>query len=371
MGRHRKPFYILIIGFLLVLVLLTYFRVRENSKEAARRPAAILTVEVSTPQRSQIVRSLYFTGDILPIQQATIFSKVSGNLEKVLVDIGDYVKQGQLLALIDTTIYAQNARQAQGIHMQAQATLQNARMNFERNESLLGQNLIAKQDLDNARTAYEIAQAQVEGAQASYRNTLTQLSYCKVSAPFSGYITKRFLDAGAYVSASAGASSSTIFTIMDIDKVKILVNVLEKDIPALERIREAVVKTDVYLNRAFNARIQRISQAIDVATRTMPIEVDIENRQHLLKPGMFANINLVLQKKENALVLPSQVILKDDSGSYVFTVSQDSVAHKRYIELGIQQDNLYETLSGLSDIENVVFVGQTLIRDGNKVRIGR
>jgi len=371
MSRNKARVYFFAVGVVFLLALLTYLRVRANATEAARSTRVVPTVQTSAPTRGSIARTLTFTGDILPIQQATIFPKVGGNLEQEFVDIGDYVQAGQLLALVDTTIYSQNARQARAAFMQAEATLTNAKITYERNKSLLDQNLIAKQDLDNSETAYKVAMAQDEAAGANYRNAATQLSYCRVTAPFGGFITRRYLDPGAYVTASSNVQGTTLFMLAEIQRVKIDVNILEKDVPLLGRIKNAEVKVDAYPNQTFSGRITRISQQLDLATRTMPIEVDLDNYQHLLKPGMFANVNLVMEKQNNILLLPTQVIMNDDSGSYVYRLSKDYTTHKTYIKIGISQDNMNEIVSGVTDSDQIVFMGQDLVKDGMKVRISR
>jgi RND family efflux transporter MFP subunit len=368
----RKKRIILVLSFIVtILLVLVILRFINAAGESSRRPAMIPNVVVSNPGRGEISRSISLTGDILPIQQANIYSKVSGNIEKIYVDIGISVRQGQVLAIIDTTIYSQNVRQALGVLMQAEANLQNAKVNLERNQSLFEQKLIAKQDVDNSKTTYDVSNAQREAANATYKNILTQLSYCKVTAPFSGSITKRFLDAGAYVTASTSAPSSTLFTIMDIDKVKVFANIPEKNVPDLSQVFEANIKIDAYPDETFKASIRRASEAIDLSTRTMQIEIDINNENHKIKPGMFANINLVLEKKHDVLILPINVVLKDDSGNFVYTVTKDTISQRKYVTIGIQQESNYEIVSGISDSDKVVVVGQSLIKDKMKVRLTR
>jgi membrane fusion protein (multidrug efflux system) len=371
MNKNRKRVLALIAGAVVLLGLLAYFRIRANANDPVRNARPIPTVEVSTPQRGSISRTIQFTGDIDAYQTANIYPKVSGNLEDEFVNIGDYVQKGRLLALIDTTIYSQNLGQARGTYLQAEATMTNAKITYERNKSLLEQNLVAKQDVDNAETAYKVAQAQEQAAAAAYKNAATQLSYCKITAPFDGYITRRYFDPGVYVTASTNSQGSTLFLLSEIQKVKIMVNVLEDDVQYLGNVSSADVTVDAYPNQVFKGRITRISQQFDLATRTMPVEVDLDNPQHLLKPGMFANINLVLTKDDNALILPTQDVMKDDSGSYVYTLLKDSTVRKTYVKIGISQDNRNEILAGITDSERLLTVGQDLVNNGMKVKVAR
>ncbi len=364
---QKKKFYISLSIIGIILLALVVLKVVRSITEASRRPVAVPTVVVSTAKRGEIVRSESLTGDILPIQQASVYSKVTGNIEKMYVDIGDRVKKNQLLALIDTTIYSQNAKQARANYLQAMANLENTKLNYERNKSLFAQNLVAKQDLDNSKTAYDVASTQKEAAFANYNNALIQLGYCKVTATFSGYITKRFLDAGAYVSSS-NPSGAVLFTLMDVSSLKSIINIPEKDVPDISKILEIRVTADALPNSFYKAKIKKISEAVDLSTRTMAVEIDIDNFNNQLKPGMFATITLVMDKKENTLILPNQVVLNNDNGNFVFVVSHDNVVHRKYVTLGIQQDNKDEILSGITESDKIVFVGQNLIKDNMKVK---
>jgi len=371
MSKNRKRIFIFVASAMVILFLLAYFRIRANANDPVRNARPIPTVEVSNPQRGTISRTIQFTGNIDAYETANIYPKVSGNLEDEFVNIGDFVQKGRLLALIDTTIYSQNVSQAKGTYMQSEATLTNAKITFERNKSLLEQNLVAKQDLDNSETAYKVAQAQEQAAAATYKNAATQLSYCKIVAPFDGYITRRYFDPGVYVTASTNSQGSTLFLLSEIQRVKIMVNVLEEDVAYLRSASTADVSVDAYPNQVFQGKITRISQQFDLATRTMPVEVDLDNAQHLLKPGMFANINLVLARKDDVLILPTQDIMKDDSGSFVYTLLKDSSVRKAYVKIGISQDSRNEILAGITDSDRILSVGQDLVNSGMKVRVAR
>ncbi len=361
----------IIITSILILIVVALVILRLNNTSSAGRGIPTPVIVRGNAVRGEIIKSESLTGDILPVQQATIYSKVSGNIEKIFVDIGDQVKQNQILALIDTTIYSQNTKQSKANYMQASANSENVRLNFERNKKLFEQNLIARQDLDNAKTAMDVANAQKEAANANYTNTLTQLSYCRITAPFSGTITKRMLDPGAYVTSSGSSQGTNLFTLMNVDRLKSIINIPEKYVPLLNKIESINVQADALPGKIFSAKLKKISDAVDLSTRTMAVEVDIENTSRILKPGMFATITLVLERKPDALILPNQVVLNDDNGNYVYLVNADSTVTKKYLQLGIQQDNKDEILSGVNDSDKIVFVGQSLIKDKMKVKISK
>jgi membrane fusion protein, multidrug efflux system len=367
MSTKKKSVYIFIIIAIVIALIALKFASSTTEKRGNPQPLVVK----GNASRGVIVNSLSFTGDIMPIQQATIYSKVSGNVEKIFVDIGSIVSQNQILALIDTTIYSQNMKLANANFLQADVTYQNNKINYERNKKLFEQNLIARQDLENAKTTMDASMAQREAAYANYSNSLTQRSYCRVTAPFSGIITKRFFDQGVYINASGNSPNSSLFILMNVSQLKSYLNIPEKNVPLLNKVTGIEVSADALPNVKFKADIKKISEAVDLTTRTMQIEIDIENTKKLLKPGMFANITMILDKKENTLILPNQVVLNDDNGNFVYLLKPDSTVQKTYVKIGIKQDTRYEVLSGITENDPVVFVGQSLIRDKMKVKIAK
>jgi RND family efflux transporter MFP subunit len=149
-----------------------------------------------------------------------------------------------------------------------------------------------------------------------------------------------------------------------------MVSVLEKDISKLDEVKDVTLTTDAYPD-VFNAKFRKMSQSIDLNTRTMPVEVDIDNTDNMLKPGMFARVELLLDKHYNILKIPLQCIKTDDSGRYIFTFTEDNTAVKKYIEIGLQADNKVEIVSGLKENDKVVSVGQDLIKDNSKIKISK
>lgn len=353
-----KKKHILIFSAVVSVFILGFIVLRIVAKEPGSDPRSQIMplVKVEKPLREDVVYKLTFNGDVLAYTQANIFSKVSGTLERVYADMGDFVREGQLLALLDSTELFQQFQQSA-------ATYENARVNYERTKELLGQNLVAKQELDNAETAFKVARA-------NYENAKTRLSYTQIRAPFTGYITRRFLDPGVFVSASSGqaSSTSTLFTIMDLRKVKVIVNVLERDVVLLDRIKKAVVTVDAYPSKTFFGVVKRISQAVDVNTRTMSVEVDVENVESLLKPGMFAAVDLIVDEHPQALTLPEQAVMMDEKGTFVYDVEQGK-AHRIPVEIGIRQKNKIEILRGLFGSEDIVVAGQQQLHDTAQVKV--
>lgn len=345
----KKSLKYIIPAALIIIVLVILRTMTGNSTADVQRQNAPL-VKVEQPHRETVYYTLRFTGDVLPIQQANIYSKVSGNLERIYVDIGASVKKNQLLALIDTTELAQQFQQAS-------ATYLNARVIYNRTKELAERNLVAKQDLDNSETSMKVAQAAFEAAQ-------TRLSYARITATFSGIVTKRFLDPGALVTSN----NSTLFIVMDLDAVKIIVSVLEKDIPFVSVGKKATVTVDAFPGKEFFGAITRLSEAVDLSTRTMAVEIDIENIDHILKPGMYANIMLLVDERKNTVTVPTTALLRDDKGYFVYAVNSGT-AHRKDVQVGIEQNTRTEIVSGLDGAEDIIVAGQQFARDSAQVRV--
>jgi membrane fusion protein, multidrug efflux system len=347
-----RPKFLIPIGVVLALAAIVGYRIFSSGSGVDTRRQGSPQVKLDQAKREEVRYTLRFTGDVAPIQQASIFSKVSGNLERVYVEMGMQVRQNQVLALIDTTELHQQ-------FLQASATYENARLTNKRTQELFEQNLVSQQDKDNAETSMKVSGAAFETAR-------TRLAYARITAPFPGTVTHRFLDPGALVTPN----NSTLFSLMDLDQMKIIANVLEKDIPLVKPGKEAVITVDAYPERQFFGRIARLSEAVDPSTRTMAIEIDIPNRDHLLKPGMFANATLIVDIHRDALTVPTVALLKDDQGSFVYTVVRDTARQIR-VTTGVEQEERTEITGGIKGTIDIITTGQQFVRDGGPVMVQR
>ncbi len=347
-GTKKK--YFIGSGIVVALLLVVVLRITLTSSVIDPRRQGIALVKVQKPFKETMRTTFTYTGDILPLQQAAIYSKVTGNLERNYVEMGTYVHSNQMLALIDTTELFQQ-------YQQTNATYQNASLLFERTKQLFGKNLASKQDVDNTEASMKVAKANFDAA-------ATHLSYAHIVAPFNGFVTRRFLDVGALVNAS----TSTLFTMMYLDLVKIIVYVPEKDLSQMYHVKTAKVMLDALPNQEFTGFVSRFSEAVDLTTRTMPIEVDIPNHSRIIKPGMFATISFIVSERNNALTLSSDDLLKDDNGYFVF-ISDGIKAHQVRIKIGNETNSHTEILMGLNGDEDVITTGQQFVKEGTTLTI--
>jgi membrane fusion protein, multidrug efflux system len=348
MGIKKKYYIGGGIGAVLILIVILKIVLTSSANDSRRQGVAI--VKVQKPFKETMRTIFTYTGDILALQQAAIYSKVSGNLERNYVEMGTYVHATQILALIDTTELFQQ-------YQQTSATYQNASSLFERTKMLFEKSLASKQDVDNAEATMKVAKANYDAA-------ATHLSYAHIVAPFNGFVTRRYLDVGALINAS----TSTLFTMMSLDSVKIIVYVPEKDLSQMYHVQTAKVVLDALPNREFIGYVSRFSEAVDLTTRTMPIEVDIPNHSRIIKPGMFATISFIVSERQDALTLSSDDLLKDDNGYFIY-ISDENKAHQVRITIGSESNSHTEILSGLSGNEDIITTGQQFVKEGTTLTI--
>ncbi len=240
-GKKKK--YFIGGGIILGLLLVVGLRITLTSSADDPRRLGTALVKIQKPFKETMRTVFTYTGDVVPMQQATIYSKVNGNLERNYVEMGSYVHSNQMLALIDTTELFQ-------LYQQTNATYENASLLFERTKQLFEKKLAAQQDVDNAEATMKVAKANYDAA-------ATHLSYAHIVAPFNGFVTRRFLDAGALVNAS----TSTLFTMMYLDSVKIIVYVPEKDLSKMYHVRIAKVILDALPNQEFTGYVSRFQRS--------------------------------------------------------------------------------------------------------------
>jgi RND family efflux transporter MFP subunit len=343
-----KAFWVVVV-VALVLVAVAFVRIvtRGSGRRARRQNTAIVKVE--TPSRDTVVYTIRSTGDVVAIQTASIVAKVGGSLDRVSANLGDRVQPGQPLALIDTTELALAARQAG-------ATFAAARAAYERASQLLAKGLTSQEEFDNAEAAMRVADADFRTAQA-------RLGYAAITAPFAGTVTERRYDQGAVVSAG-----TALFTLADFDSVKVVVNVLEKDVPLVAVGARAEIVADALPQDTFEGRVGRTSDAVDPATRTMRVEVFVANRAHRLKPGMYASANLFLFEHPDAITVPAAAVLRVAGDTFVYVVERDT-ARRRLVRTGIEQGARTEVTSGLAGSESLITTGQQYVKDASPVTV--
>ncbi len=379
----RFPFLALGIVIVLAVMALVVFRLNTGAKTDINK-SRLITVGVVSPLRQDLDIRLAYTADISPNQVVNIFSRVDGYIAKLHVDKGDFVKATQLLVEIDHTDYRHAVNQAhanlsaaKAKVAQQDAAVRNTKLTLDRMQALIKDQFVSQQDLDNAQVNFDAAMAAQESLKAQVKQmdvalaqAETNLAYSYIRAPFAGYIAERNLDTGAYVTgatASTSTMSRGIMSLHDIHTVRILIEVVEKEIPLVKIGQRAELRAEAYPDHVFEGTVTRIVQALNRATRTMTVEVDLPNRDLRLKGGMFARVEVMVGTHPQALQIPIDAVSRLEDTQYVYVV-REGKARKVDIEIGARRNNRVEILNGLNGDEQVVVSGKDLVHDGTPVQ---
>ncbi len=384
MNRLRlHPIATVVAVLLLVLAGLVTFKLTSIGAKSDQRKGRLITVGTVVPVKQDLDVRLEYTADISPNQTVNLFSRVDGYIAKMHVDKGDRVKAGQLLVEIDHTDYVHavnrakaNLAAAKAEVFRQEANIRNAKLTLDRMKALIKDQFVSQQDLDTAQVNYDVASAQVETYRAqvqqmevALQQADTNLTYSYIRAPFAGYVAERNLDPGAYVTGSTASTSTMsrgILSLHDIETVRILVEVVEKDIPQVKIGQQAEVRAEAYPDRVFTGQVTRTVQALNKNTRAMTVEVDLPNKDQLLKGGMFARVALMVGVHRNAVQIPIDAVTRLEENQYVYVV-QDGKAHQVAVELGGRADNRIEITRGLAGTEQVILSGKDLVSEGTVV----
>jgi len=315
-------------------------------------------VQVTRPLRKDLIYTITLPANIAPLYQTTLYAKVSGYLKWIGPDKGDRVKKSQVVAIID-------APEVEEQYQQAVADYKIKKITSERLGTVWKESpdVIAKQDVDVADAAYE-------GARNLMQQRAVLRDYMKVRAPYDGIITARFADPGALIQIATSSATTAIplFTIMDLNTVRIYANVPQDESPWVTPGKtKATVIVKELPDRSFTGTITRSTLALDPSTRSLLVEIDLPNPDHVLRPGTFAEMSIGLREIPSALVLPPQAVNSGPKGKSLFIVEQGK-AKSVPVQTGITDGKWIEITGGLQGDEEVVVVGKRQLLDESPVQ---
>jgi membrane fusion protein, multidrug efflux system len=334
-----------------------------------------LTVELAKAYRTPLAQEITVVGNLIGDATVAVAPRTAGRLQEMSVRLGDRVSRGQRLAKIEDFEIVEQVKQAEAAQevslatiRQREADLQLAETNVERSRSLFERQLLPKQTLDDNEARYQAALAQLDLARAQNTQSRARLDELRINlantvitSPVNGFISKRNVDPGAFVSQNVPVAD-----VVDITRVRLVANVVEKDLKELETGNDTRVQVDAFPGETFTGRIARVSPVLDPATRTAPIEIEIPNPSFRLKPGMYARVGITTQTKKDALVLPSSAVVDLGGRRGVFQLRNDTAVF-RTVQVGSEQGVLVEIVGGLTDGDQVISTGAGALRDGDRV----
>ena len=335
--------------------------------QAADAPKPI-EVKTARPTRGDVVRYVTLPGTIRANQQVTLYAKVAGYLKSLSVDKGDRVQAGQSLGEIEVPELIVDVARHKAELVRAEAEMKVAEIESGRLVKAQKQapDLVLPQAVDSAEGRRAVARAGVELARANLERTDTLLRYSRITAPFGGVVTMRFVDPGAFIpSATAGSAAQTaaIVTLADFNTVRVQVALPEIE-AALAQVGQPVRFTvDALPGKAFTARISRMSYALDDATKSMLIEADLPNTDLSLRPGMYAITKVGVEKHTDVLAIPVEALVMEKANAFTF-IADRGKAKKTALKIGFNDGARIEVLSGLTGGEAVILVGRLALADG-------
>ena len=335
-------------------------------------------VQTDVVSNGRIAEKIALTGSLRPKESVDVMPKVAGRLVKINVEIGQSVARGTLLAVIeDDEITQQIERSKASIAVvdasiaQRDAELQNAKVELDRKRKLVEEGILSRTELDGLETRYRVAQAQLEFTRAQRRQSEAELrelnirrDQTRVFAPISGVIARRQVDTGAMVS-----SGTPIVTVVSVSPMVVAAMTSERDIPRIRRGVAVNVTIDSLPDQTFLGKVMRIVPLLDPQTRNGQVEIEIPNRNNLLKGEMFARIELNLGSERETTLLPRDALVYRGDQPGVYTIDKD-VAKFLPVETGLTQADKVEVVSGLKVGDVVITRGSNLLKDGDRVRVG-
>jgi RND family efflux transporter MFP subunit len=363
----------LVIGLLAAMAVLFAIGLwpRWNALKVAQAEAEkddLAVVMYVTAKRSNSKADLVLPASLYAMQEATIYARTNGYLKRWLVDIGDQVKAGQLLAEIEAPEVDRELDQAHAARAQARAHLDLARVTADRYSSLLKEEAVSPQEVDEKYGIHQARKADYAAAEANIRRLEQMKSFQRVMAPFAGTIVARNVDVGSLIQAGSSSSSGWLFKISQTETIRVHAAVPQSSM----RMVKAGMTVDLVVpelgERVFPAKVVRSAGAFDSATRTMVVEMHVPNKDGPLLPGMYAQARINLVNAEPNLQVPINALMIGGEGSRVAVVDKDDVVHIKPVKVGRDFGKEVEILAGLADNDRVINNPRDSLAEGTKVR---
>ncbi|MGB7849185.1 MAG: efflux RND transporter periplasmic adaptor subunit [Candidatus Acidiferrum sp.] len=353
----------------LLLVCVSCNRGNARAEGAATIPPPLVTVAKALAQ--DVPHYLDEIGRNVAFESVSVTPQVAGRITERRFQDGENLKKGQLLFVIDPRPFKAQLDSAQANLAQAKAALELAKIQFARDQELVGTRAISKQDYDTKKNTVDVNEAQVEAAKAAIETVQINLDYCYIHSPIDGRAGARLVDVGNVVQAN----TTPLLSIQRLDPIYANFTITERDLPEVQKqMSRGTLKAFVRLpgdpeTGTRPGRVEFLDNAVQNATGTVNLRATMSNPDHHFWPGQFVNVKLVLTTQKEAVLVPSQATQISQQGPFVFVIKPDDTAELRPVILGQRQGTDVVIASGLVPGERVVLAGQLLVRPGSKVHI--
>jgi membrane fusion protein, multidrug efflux system len=358
-----------VVLFLLALSVAACNRGTAQAGSPMMMPPPLVTV--SKPKVQDVPKYLDEIGRNVAFESVSVTPQVAGIITERHFQDGDNLKKGQLLFVIDPRPYKAQLDSAKASLQQAEAALDLAKIQFERDQELVGTRAISKQDYDTKKNTVEVVQAQIEAAKASVETAQINLDYCYIHSPIDGRAGARLVDVGNVVQAN----TTSLLSVQRLDPIYATFTITERDLPDVQKqMGRGMLKAMVRLpsdadDLARSGRVEFLDNSVQNSTGTVNLRATLSNPDHHFWPGQFVNVKLVLATEKSAILVPNQATQISQHGPYVYVVKADSTAELRPVSLGQRQGSDVVILSGLNADDRVVVAGQLLVHPGGPVHI--
>jgi RND family efflux transporter MFP subunit len=371
--RRHKAWLALAIAVIAVAAILLsgiWSRVRaRKTLDTETAQVAVQAVSVVTPKQTAPAQEIILPGNVQPFITSPIYARTNGYLKKWYFDIGAHVKQGQLLALIETPEVDQQLQQARSNLLTARANLELAAITKTRYQGLLKSNAVSQQDVDNAVGTYNANNAIVEADKAAVEQFAALVSFEKVYAPFDGVITARNTDIGDLINSGSSSNVKTdLFHMAQPGKLRVYVNVPEEYSQGVKVGMTADLSLAEFPGRKFQGELVRTADSINMTTRTLLIEIDVDNPIGTLLTGSYAEVHLAVPAQASTFLLPVNTLIFRSQGLHVGVVKDGKVVLTT-VTPGHDFGNEIEIVSGLKPGDQVIINPPDSIVHGQQVKI--
>jgi len=356
---------------LLVCVSLAVASACGGSRPADEEPKPVdvptISADTAPVRRQAIVEELVVRGTIaaVPNEDVKVSALVAGRVNAVTIAEGDRVKRGQVIVELDREPLLDQRRQAAAAVEQGRAQVENARLNLQRNQQLFERGIAAGKEVEDARAQSAAAQSALEQATAALNTAERNLERASIRSPIDGQIVKRMVSVGEQVD---GTAAQPVAEIANLSHVELAANVPSEQLARIKVGQTASLTTDAFADRAFPGTVIAIGPAVDVATNAGLVRMRLQNADHALKVGMFAEARIHLAVHENALVVPPSAIVRGENGANVYVVTGDTAA-RTAVKTGIEQRNAIEIVDGVH--EDQVVLTSAVYGLGEKAKLAK
>jgi RND family efflux transporter MFP subunit len=334
-----------------------------KKKETKSGEEKVFNVQVKDIVKKPLKPFIESIGTLNPFEEVTISAEVEGVLRSVKVEEGTQVSKGMLLAAIDDSDYSLEVKRAEAALRQAEATLENTKLEFKRKDALHKEELVTKQQYDDVVTRLSLTEAEVERAKASLAIARLKLSKTKITSPLACVVKEKRVSAGDFVK-----NGTSLLVIIQSNPIKLRFTVPEKDVGRLKMNQEVTLKVDGFPGSEFKGKVNIIFPNVEEKTRTLQVEALVPNNNGILKPGLFAKVILYTSGERDTIVVPVTALLYEAEKVKVFIIEGDR-AKEREVKLGSKYGELMEIIDGVKEGEKIVAIGQQNLSEGAKVSV--